>query len=261
VPELRFVTTTAFNIKLSSDPASTERRQFSLQDLDAGISAQIATKLKKELGLSQAHSLLPNVVFEYSPLSLHDHSAHALGKVTTFLENQYPHHGISPSAAYRALVGEIMRLTNYEHPLETFADILFHSGMSRSRFQALLDQIPAAKNPHQTWLEAKQDLTACNVAFPLITAIRREWLQYEADRTDFSNHVLQDARKQAKALIQIEAMNPACLHIMDAVDKTLLKIKTPLLAAKPYLTAMALIEYYEQQQLPPSTPQPPQEAP
>ncbi|MES2658160.1 MAG: DUF4297 domain-containing protein [Verrucomicrobiota bacterium] len=260
VPELRFVATAVFDIQLSAEPASTERKQFSLEDLNPKIAEKIATKLQAELGLKEAHPLLPNVVFEFCPLSVQDHSIHALGKVTKFLESHYPNHGISHSAAYRALSGEIMRLTSYEYPLTNFEDILFHSGISRTRFQALLDLIPSAKDPHQIWLEAKQDLTASVLAFPEIMAIRREWLQYEADRTDFSNQILQDTRKQAKALMLVEVTKPECVNIVHAITNTMAKLKTSLLVPKEYLIALSLIEYYEHQ-LSPSAPQSPQKAP
>ncbi len=255
VPELRFVTTAAFNLKLASETSSDSLPLLKLEDLHPDLLSEMVEKLQKEI--PNFTELNPPLVLERSSLSLQDHSTHVKGVLTNFLEKLYPGAPVRVNAAYQALASEIVRLTNQEDPISSFSELIAKKGMSRTKFELILRQIPKV-DPVALWETAKRQLQSDGVTFPAIAKLSREWKQYEADRTDFSDIALQQERERIATLFRSMPIDESAPTLVSFIDQALLS-STLNGRSHTYKQAMAILEYYEQE-LSPIDSQPKKEA-
>lgn len=247
VPELRLVTTAAYNLKLSVPPASTERTQFGFSDLHPNIADQIRRHLIDKNLIPQLATPVPDLIFEVSPLSIKDHQTHAKGILTTFLERKFPGKPIPSAAAYQAISAEIARLSSYEDHLATFSDILKQKSFGRSKFNDILTQIPIGSNPSEIWIQVANRLGTDHCSYATEQKIRNAWREYEANRMDLTNRILQVTRVEIRENMIKESNSGNHLKLLDAVQLAIQSYQQKNFYSEEYLQAIAILEYYEYQ--------------
>ncbi|MCA9111364.1 MAG: DUF4297 domain-containing protein [Planctomycetaceae bacterium] len=147
---LKFISNAGLNSKLATGGSSEAVHHIRVEHLDVKEQQKIRTKLIDECGDNVQSACEPLLSIERTSLSLGDHTNHALGRLTAFLDSQSDLHTQNSAAFYRTLKGEISRLAKSEEDVSEFGDLCKFKAITRERFSELLETV-RKEQPEPDW--------------------------------------------------------------------------------------------------------------
>ena len=196
---LNLVSNQIFSLKFKGASGSTTRvalDKLDQQELDAILEA-----LRTEHRLPTKPDCAKIFFLHVSSLSLQDHSTHAMGILSKFLDTLYPNAKLPVAAVYRSLCDEIKRRTNVESLPEDFSQLQKSRGLGRKRFKELLADVKPADQFSAAVTTAINQLRHEGALFDELQEIQAACNQLEIDRMNGSDVVLRRARKAIEASI------------------------------------------------------------
>jgi hypothetical protein len=182
VKQLAFVSNTSVSVRLKpTGKKVTDRKQTSFDALDDRDQKQIVCSLKVEAHLESDPVLSGLLEFVRSDLPLEGHDTYGRGRLAEFLNALFPNKKFQIHVLFGALLSEVAARNNNQDTIESFADIIKHKSLSRSRFSQILDQAGASHKGVE-WFEVSQRLNFEGVSLPYIQGVREQWDLVTIDR-------------------------------------------------------------------------------
>jgi hypothetical protein len=228
-PDMAVVSNARFNFNLSNGKKSLALDLVKLSELDSEELTKINTAIKAECGVDKYH-LNYECCFEVSDLSLQDHSSHTKGKIIKFLEDIGHDKSANATALYRVLFDSVKNKTNIEGKIGDYQELRAKKGIGKSYFDKMIQTIASSKDVNEMWAILLNALTSEGVSPVKLIKIKQEWEQFDIDRLDPLNEVLQELRKQVRSAvagiiavnedITITAMAAEVIKIIDSKCRT-----------------------------------------
>lgn len=244
---LNFVSNASYRFDLQDGKDSLALLSIACRQLSDVEILKFVDNLEKECGQKCLLPAEPPLFFEVTSLSVQDHSTHATGKVAEFLSSYLPQKTHHAPTVYRALFDEVRRKTTREGLCSNFEELRGKKGIAKSGMDELLRRIASTEELANAWGEVSQRLVSENVPPLTVRKIHEAWGQYQADRTNHANDVLQKLRSNVIEITsRITASNPQ-VNFTELMDRTweLVQKETPTgTYSSEYVRAMALMEFY-----------------
>lgn len=245
-PDMAVVSNARFNFKLGDGTKSLTLDLVKLSELGDEELKKIDDAIKTECCIDKYH-LNFDCCFEVSDLSLQDHSSHTKGKIIKFLEDIGHDKSANATALYRVLFDSVKNKTNIEGDIGNYQELLAKKGIGKSYLDNMIQTIAGSKDINEMWTMLNGALTNESVPPVKLIRIRNEWEQFDIDRLDPLNEVLQELRKQVRSAvagiiavnedITITAMATEVIKVIDS------KCRTGF--SDNYILAVAFREMYE----------------
>ena len=244
---LNFISNASYRFDLQDGKDSLSLLSIACRQLSAAEIMKIVSNLEKECGQKCLLPTEPPLFFEVTSLSVQDHSTHATGKVADFLNKYLPRKIHHAPTVYRALFDEVRRKTTREGLCSNFEELQRKKGIAKSGMDELLQRIASTEELADAWGEVSQRLVSEKVPPLTVRNIHSAWGQYQAERTNYANDVLQKLRSKVIEIVsKITASNPG-VGFTELMDRTweLIQKETPTgTYSSEYVQAMALMEFY-----------------
>jgi hypothetical protein len=163
---------------------------------------KITQQMANEHSLSTEPTLGSLVTVHVTDLSLDDHSRHATGRLSDFLDRHFPGHSFPVSAVYRAIFSEIQRKHNYEWDISSLDALLKNKAITRDQFQEMLNKLSMKARFSTLWTSIQSQLSTEGEPYSNILAIKSACTTLEVDRMDRTNQVLQKIQTAAGKFAQ-----------------------------------------------------------
>jgi hypothetical protein len=154
--------------------------RFAFADLDNATQERILEALTRDLGVADATALAERLRFEITALSFLDHSSHAQGRLSAFVERARPDRKYRPGPLYQALVGEIERKSIAMGPFTSFDELGRRKGIDRHALDKYLDAAVPHTDADARWMQVEGRLNREGMAYETVRALRDEWVLHEA---------------------------------------------------------------------------------
>lgn len=228
---LQFVSNAYFDLELPEGKRSVGKTLIRFNTLDPTEQKKIAESLKMESGRPVKPAGTKLVTFQHSDLSLTDHTDHALGKLTSFLDRLPDTTTEGANAFFRTLKGEIARRAKSERTIETFEELCIHRAISRANFASLLDEVRGFATPSDIVGNLRNRLDAEGVRFREVRRLCHAARKFVTDRFDPTNRMLEIAASTVSDLAAeddhdrlhdaVNALLPTCKTALEAQDISL----------------------------------------
>lgn len=178
---------------------------------------------KIDRGLEQEHSIkcpdagVQLIRLQCDALSLHDHSKHALGQITDFLDKTEGCQTASAKAFYVTLHDEIGRGHTHEHLPTSFAELCKFKAICREQFEAMLTEVRQSGQRVDWPTEVINRLNAENVPFARVKSIGGAARKYCAARLDRANTALLNATRVARNAAKAAGAPPSLSAGIEAI--------------------------------------------
>lgn len=245
-PDMAIVSNNSFSFKLSGKDKNTTLDLVKLTELDNEEIFKIDNAIKDECGIANCH-LKYECCFEVANLHLKDHSSHTKGKLLKFLEDIGCDTTTDATALYRVLFDTVKNKTNIEDKLQSPRELLVKKGIGKSYVDGVVNTIAKSKDIKEMWTMLSGALTNEGVSAVKIIKIRHEWEQFDIDRLDPLNEVVQGLRKtvgNAVAVI-IDENDDITITALAAAVTQQLDSKYRNEFSDNYILAVAFREMYE----------------
>lgn len=188
---LRFVSNARFKIKVNSG-SSIEQDLICLADATDAELERIRNAIKKEHSLSKKPEGCHLICLEVTPISLQEHSTHALGRVLEFI-GRVLNSSIPAVPLYKTIMSEITRRTTYEGLPRQVSVFRQKKALSRSEFSSMLSSIPTHQSIRHTQELIRSQLQVEGMPFSRLKEVMAAVEQFLVKRLDLSDRVLSDA--------------------------------------------------------------------
>jgi len=258
---VNFVSNAPFRVKLKRTPTEDEDEvvdSFNVTDLAAAAAQSYGEALKAQHGLAAPPPFEISTVFARQALPILEHAKHSQGEFADFLDARKPGGKFAVAPAFRSIMGIIEARTTCELIPSTSMELLKSRGITRTEFEAMLNEIAATEDAPNRWAEMQGFLTAEGFTMPEIQRLRSAWNKYEAQRTDATNTPLSKLSTVVRQEVQkfmnqnpnftLRSARSACLGAVRQSGDFTISFNDDA------LFAMILYHCHEIGQLPPSAP-------
>ena len=248
---INFVSNALYKVKLAKkDEVSTDKSLICTDQLDTQEIEQIKLNLKLEHKLNSDPDFESITFFRVAELSHEDHSTHAKGKLSEFLENLNPSGKYRIGVVYRILFDEVKRRTNYSYDLQTFDELLEHKSIGRSFMKKIIEQTEVVKDYDQIWKSIESRLNSEHLPPMLIMDFRDQWKKLEVERMQPTNEILRQALKDVSKItddLKFEGKldDKGILECADLIFEVFHKNNPDLPFEEAYIKTIALSKIYE----------------
>lgn len=245
-PDMAVVSNTGFSFKLSGHNKKVTLDLVKLSELDNEEISKIDEAIKAECGIDNCH-LKYECCFEVANLHLKDHSSHTKGKLLNFLEDIGCDKTTDATALYRVLFDTVKNKTNIEGKLQSHQELLVKKGIGKSYIENMVTTIAKSKDIKEMWSMLQGALTNEGVSPVKIVKILHEWEQFDIDRLDPLNEVVQGVRKRVGSSVASIIADNEDITITDLAAKvaTQLDPKFRKEFSDNYILAVTFREMYE----------------
>ncbi|WP_178377057.1 DUF4297 domain-containing protein [Chryseolinea serpens] len=245
---VNFISNAKFNFDLSSIPRSLNSPKICLNELKDGERRKVADKLKLE---HKSVTLVPyeaTTHFSITDLSVRDHENHAVSYVLQFLEHIGGVKEFQVKAVQQAIAAQIRAKNNYEWNIDGYENIIRYKAITKEFLDKIVNSNRSYADLSSRWTEVSQVLTSEGVHFSIRKEIGTRWKEYEVLRMDEANLTIQQLRVNINTALNKHKGNNA-----DSLMGYIITVKRELCLdvanTEHFLTAMILIEYYEERKL------------
>ncbi|MDD2540917.1 MAG: DUF4297 domain-containing protein [Desulfuromonadaceae bacterium] len=194
-PDMAVVSNNCFSFKLSGQDKKATLDLVKLAELDADEISKIDKAIKDECDIDNCH-LKYECCFEVANLHLKDHSSHTQGKLLKFLQDIGCDTTTDATALYRVLFDTVKNKTDIEGKLQSHQELLAKKGIGKSYVDDVVNTIAKSKDIKEMWSMLSGALTNEGASAVKMVKIRHEWEQFDIDRLDPLNEVVQGLRKK-----------------------------------------------------------------
>lgn len=245
---LCLVSNAPFRIRLAGGGTGESRSRIEGTELEHDemrkVESRLGAELKKTIELEDS----PPLIFEVTPISLDEHTTHTRGRVSEFLEVEFPNQAPSVGATYRTFFEEVRRRTNREGSVHSVAELAKKKGIGRSFLSGILRDIELPRSLEPLWTEASARLESEGVSSLKVRELGHFWSRYEIRRMDSTDEALQQARRSlAEAGRQIWSQLPTA-PLLEICDYAIERCRTDGALGgfeTTFLKAIVLMEIYE----------------
>lgn len=146
--------------------------------------------------------------FERTLLTIDDHVNQTKGKISDFFEKQFPLETVNVGLAYRAVLDEVRRKTNFEHNEDSANNVLEEKSMSKQQFQSMLAVMIGQRSNAERWGDASQILLNEGCSGLALRNIRNAWSRQVIYEMDSSNEQFAAVYETVKLKINDSNTNP-----------------------------------------------------
>ena len=225
---LQLISNAHFDLKLPGGKSSVGKTSIRFTTLEPAEQKKIAESLQKESGCLVETAGTRLVTFQHSDLSLSDHTNHALGKLTSFLDRLPDTTTAGANAFFRTLKGEIARRAKSERTIDTFEELRTHRAICRADFEILLAEVRDVATPSDTVGDLRNRLDAECVPYREVVRLCHAARRFVIDRFDPTNRMLEMAASTVSDLVAEDDHD----RIHDAINAFLPSCRTALEAQK-----------------------------
>lgn len=209
---LNFVSNATYDMKLADKTNSTEKISISLEELDEKEKSGIFKKIEDELSIDLKDKA--NLTYlRVTELGASGHDTYTKGKLVEFFSKyENGKYDINANAAYGILFSEFKKKNDYEWSIDSFDEVLKYKAVTRKDFEKLINLLIKSSKQYADWRDVEQELSSNGIGLKEISRIKRKWVNYELQRLDASNEIVQ------------ELQNDICQLINDEDDATYIKM-------------------------------------
>jgi len=227
---LRLVSNVPFKIALTSGRNAEEYASTDYHEIADNEREAIDKGLEQEHSIKCPDAGVKLIRLQCDGLSLHDHSNHALGRITAFLDQTEGCQTASAKAFYVTLRDEIGRGQTHEQLPKTFMELCTFKAICRERFDAMLSTVRESGQRVDWATSVVNRLNAEGIPFSRVRAIGGAARKYCAARLDRTNASILHATRVARNAVSgigaptllssaIEAVLSACrIELKSVID-------------------------------------------
>ncbi len=201
---LNLVSNATFDVKLADKTKSTEKISVSLEELDEKEKSSLFKKIEEELSTNLKDKA--NLTYlRVTELGASGHDTYTKGKLVEFF-SQYENgqYEVNINAAYGILFSEFKKKNDYEWGIDSFEEVLKYKAVTRMDFEKLINSLIKSSKQYIDWKDVEQELSSNGIGFKEISRIKRKWVDYELQRLDASNEIIQELQNDICELINDE---------------------------------------------------------
>lgn len=260
---LNFVTNASFKVTLAdkSAGASTSRDDIQFAELADDQRQQARASVKSEHALAHEPQFEKYTFLRVAKLSVKDSSGHAVGKVEEFLERRAPNRKRLAKPFYQTLFSEVTRRNDHAAPVKTYDELLENKSLTREQVEGFVKLAATEVDLDAVWNSVSNRMDHEGVPLMRTRSIRQEWNRYEVQRLEVRNESLAIVRASIRNVVHraIEESVAKITTILDLVDNDVeVRLSRSHLFSADYACAIALMELYEESELPPTDSEPAQ---
>lgn len=102
------------------------------------------------------------------------------------------------------LFSEFKKKNDYEWEVGSFEEILKYKAVTRADFEKLINLLIKSSKQYTEWKDVEQELSSNGIGFKEISRIKKKWVDYELQRLDASNEIVQELQNDICKLINDE---------------------------------------------------------
>lgn len=190
-----------FNLPLNRAASSETLESFGFTELSPEAQSRILGAIERDLSLSGLAGVADNLTFVRATLSVADHSTHAKGRLTEFLEALYPGRSYQVGPLYRAIFDEIKKRSDFEGDCGTYEELRRKKGITREEFAGMLVCANTGVDPAAEWEAIRGRLNAEGMTWDRLEQLSAGWRSYEAERMDPTNLAVLELANYASACV------------------------------------------------------------
>ena len=201
---LNLVSNATFDMKLADKTKSTEKISISLEELDEKEKVGIFKKVEEELNVNLKDKA--NLTYlRVTELGASGHDTYTKGKLVEFFSKyENGKYDVNANAAYGILFSEFKKKNDYEWEVGSFEEILKYKAVTRADFEKLINLLIKSSKQYTEWKDVEQELSSNGIGFKEISRIKKKWVDYELQRLDASNEIVQELQNDICKLINDE---------------------------------------------------------
>jgi len=244
---LNFVSNHYFNVSLAAEPKAASREKFTCAEISEPDLKRMKSALKDEHSLAAEPDLGDYFTFIVSELQMTDHTAHAKGKLSEFLEAEFSGEAWPIAAMYKTFHGEIRKRVSYEYPCITEKELVEFKGISKAKLEQWLSEVvieARARIEGRFLGEICSDLATESVPWKMRRELETAVRSYLVEKLDPSRTDLRMIAHEAKIFIEsIKGTEPARLiDLLNLGVQHLRKYDAALGLSDVYLMAIVAME-------------------
>lgn len=223
------------------------------------------TAARSELN-SRASTIPPLPDFEalthlrVTDLSVGDAERHATGKLGDYLSRRTPGRAYDVPPLIRTLISQITRRSDYAGAVTSAADVLDRKAIARADLERWLELAGVAADPARA-VGAIEQMLSGPIPFTRIKRLRKEIMRYQVERLDIGNRDIRYLRRAVLQAMSLLGEVQVLADVIRSVDEdAALRAKFDDVFGHEYVVAAALLEAYEDHELPPAGEEPEEEA-
>jgi hypothetical protein len=245
---LNLLSNARYQFDLNDKTPSLPLTEIRVDALTAASIAKITTQLISEYSLTDPPEFSDITYFRSADLSLKDHSTHTRGKLGDYLNDRYPMRKFNTKMIYTVLSDELKRRNNRKFEEDSFVELVKQKAVSRRTFDQALTQIGIKRDLDEAWNSIEAQLRQEGMSLKQILRLKQEWRQCELDRMNPTNDVMQELAKKVRVCVSDYHGSDPLQTLLDSIIPQCGPATKPTgLISVEYLSALILMEFYEQQ--------------
>lgn len=187
---IAFVSNVPVELKLGSGDDPTGLSEFSANQIETGLLADLRSSVAKELGCYVSEIDFDNLKFIRSPLAMDDLENHATGRVSTFLAEKFPDHSLRADVLCKAIYSEIKVKATSTEEATNFGELKRIRGISKQQFSAMVALTLSRKSDGDVINGLLSGLAQENVSYVQREAIKRATRQFIVEKAGRGSSLL-----------------------------------------------------------------------
>jgi hypothetical protein len=205
VAGLSFVTNSFVKSKLKDDSECSAVESFMLGDLSEDVLKKLCDQMKMDLKTQDLDDFCKVTKIHQHQLDINHHSEITQGRLAKFIEVALPNVRYQIGPIYKAIFDEVKTKTNVEHQVLNFDDLKRLKSISRTDFDRYLKAISDQEDFRELAKSIENRLNAEQASFSFVAEFGRYAKQYEVDRMDHTNMILQSTVSQIAGEIKVHS--------------------------------------------------------
>lgn len=199
---LFFVTNCKLDGKLKDNTSCDNLLLVKCRDFSDSEKNLIESKIKTEYNVTDIKNFTDTLCFRLNELSIIDHVSLTKGKLSTFLDDQFPELFYQISPLYRAIFDEVKLKTDFEPSVKDFDTLRNNKSITRIDFEKHLNTIHKKFSEVDSTSAIENRLNTELVSISEVSAFKRNVVKYRMNKMSYNNRVLNLLNEEIKRSIK-----------------------------------------------------------
>lgn len=207
VQSLNFVTNAVIKGKLKGNQKCEDTSGFSCDQLEEKELQNLENGLKAETGSTTLKDFKELTFFKLGELDIHQHETITKGKLSEFIDEQFPDAKYQIAPLYRSIFDEIKKKSDYEKEVTDFDGLKKSKSLSRNDVDSYLNLISKQNDRSDLTKSIENRLNAESADFKFVKAFNAKAKIYEIKLMNYNDKVLKKTEKKIEEVLSNTSAN------------------------------------------------------
>jgi hypothetical protein len=207
VESLNFITNAVIKGKLKGNQKCEETSGFSCDQLEDKELQNLENGLKSETGNTILKDFKKRTFFKLGELDIHQHEIITKGKLSEFIDEQFPDSKYQIAPLYRSIFDEIKMKSNYEREVTDFEGLKKSKSLSRNDVESYLGMISKQNDRNELTKSIENRLNSEMADFKLVKSFNAKAKVYEIKLMNYNDKFLKKTEKKIEQVLSNASVN------------------------------------------------------